>query len=164
MFLFLFFFSLDKFIIVGASLNLNNLKMLFPLFLNLLVSAYATASPQLLQTRQSTSCTTPNGPGFCGSTSNGCSGTFYAGYCPGASNIQCCVKSCSTPSGAGFCQYTSSTCSGSFISGYCPGASDYQVCSASSLRTCNKNLTNNQVLRRIWRTSRNWTSRNRSVR
>jgi len=86
-----------------------------------------------LETRQTTSCTTPNGAGYCGNTANGCSGgTFYAGFCPGASNIQCCVVPCSTPSGSGHCQYTTSTCSGSFVSGYCPGASNYQCCVGGS--------------------------------
>lgn len=88
-----------------------------------------------LETRQTTSCTTPNGAGYCGNTANGCSGgTFYAGFCPGASNIQCCVVPCSTPSGSGHCQYTTSTCSGSFVSGYCPGASNYQVSSQIPLK------------------------------
>ncbi|KAH7390405.1 glycoside hydrolase superfamily [Cadophora sp. MPI-SDFR-AT-0126] len=86
-----------------------------------------------LEIRQTTSCTTPNGAGYCDNTANGCTrGTFYAGFCPGASNIQCCVVPCSTPSGSGHCQYTTSTCSGSFISGYCPGASNYQCCVGSS--------------------------------
>lgn len=100
----------------------------------------ATASgitPPLIQSRQSTSCSTPNGPGFCGNTANGCSGTFYPGYCPGPSNIQCCVKPCSTPNGNGYCQYTSSSCSGKFTPGYCPGASDYQVSPLQKTGTIN---------------------------
>src|SRR4051794_4612505 len=104
--------------------------MQFSIFkLNLFMSAVlAGTTPSFLQSRQTTSCKTPNGPGYCGSTANGCSGgTFYAGFCPGASNIQCCVTPCSTPSGAGHCQYTTSTCSGSFFAGYCPGSSNYQV-------------------------------------
>jgi hypothetical protein len=91
----------------------------------LILSKVAASS---LVSRQTQSCTTPSGPGYCGNTANGCSGgTFYAGYCPGASDIQCCVVPCSTPSGSGDCQYTSNTCSGTFVSGYCPGASNYQV-------------------------------------
>lgn len=91
----------------------------------LVLGKVATSS---LVPRQTTSCTTPNGQGYCGNTANGCSGgTFYSGYCPGASNIQCCVTPCSTPSGSGDCQYTSNGCSGTFVSGYCPGASTYQV-------------------------------------
>jgi hypothetical protein len=97
------------------------------LILSLVAAAFA-APPSLLQTRQTTSCSTPNGLGFCGSTASGCSGSFYAGYCPGASDIQCCVTSCTTPSGSGNCLYTTESCSGTFSSGYCPGSSDYQVC------------------------------------
>lgn len=90
--------------------------------------ATASAVPPPLLARQTTSCSTPNGPGFCDSTSDGCSGTFYTGYCPGASDIQCCVTSCSAPNGNGHCLYTSESCSGSFLSGYCPGSSDYECC------------------------------------
>jgi hypothetical protein len=37
------------------------------------------------------SCSTPQGSGTCVSTSQ-CAGTSVAGYCPGPSDIQCCVN------------------------------------------------------------------------
>eukprot|EP00286_Rhodomonas_abbreviata_P000514 CAMPEP_0181287846 /NCGR_PEP_ID=MMETSP1101-20121128/7_1 /TAXON_ID=46948 /ORGANISM="Rhodomonas abbreviata, Strain Caron Lab Isolate" /LENGTH=288 /DNA_ID=CAMNT_0023391909 /DNA_START=12 /DNA_END=879 /DNA_ORIENTATION=- len=37
------------------------------------------------------SCTTPSGTGTCEETSK-CTGTTYSGYCPGSSDIQCCVE------------------------------------------------------------------------
>jgi len=38
-------------------------------------------------------CSVPGvGSGTCESTSSKCDGHFYAGHCPGPSNIQCCVK------------------------------------------------------------------------
>jgi len=80
-----------------------------------------------------TSCSTPSGTGFCESTSSSCSGgSFYAGYCPGASNIQCCVASCSASSGSGICEPTSNSCAGGYVSGLCPGPSDVECCVGSS--------------------------------
>lgn len=105
----------------------HQINMLIPIFILSVTSAGFAAPPPLLLIRQTTSCSTPNGPGFCGSTASACSGTFYAGYCPGASDIQCCVTSCTSPSGSGNCLYTTESCSGTFSSGYCPGSSDYQV-------------------------------------
>jgi len=76
-------------------------------------------------------CSTPSGSGACVSTSD-CSaggGTSYAGYCPGAADIQCCVggKSCNTPQGSGTC-IDSSICNGMAVSGYCPGSASIQCC------------------------------------
>lgn len=96
--------------------------------LNLFFAAGAlagVASPLI----QRTSCSTPDGSGTCVSTSS-CGGFSVAGYCPGASNIQCCIsKSCSTSSGSGTCLNTSKGCSGgSFVAGACPGSSDIECC------------------------------------
>lgn len=73
-------------------------------------------------------CTTPYGSGACVDTGD-CTGTHYAGYCPGAANIQCCVggSSCTTPSGSGTCVDTS-VCDGNPVPGYCPGSSSIQCC------------------------------------
>jgi hypothetical protein len=92
-----------------------------------------TISATALQKRATTSCTTPSGPGFCSTTSSPCTGgTYIAGHCPGASNIQCCVATCAPPSGAGVCEPNSQACSGSFYAGYCPGPSDVQCCAPKS--------------------------------
>lgn len=48
-------------------------------------------------------CNVPNqGSGYCRSIkNNGCSGgTFHAGFCPGSTDIKCCVKSAAAPSPA----------------------------------------------------------------
>jgi len=77
------------------------------------------------------SCSTPDGAGTCQYTQDCTSQGFnLAGYCPGASNIQCCVKkTCSTSSGNGMCMNTGDSCSGgSFIAGHCPGDSSIQCC------------------------------------
>jgi hypothetical protein len=70
-----------------------------------------------------------------------CGGTAYPGYCPGAADIQCCVKAgaataaaCSVPGlGSGSCVPTSQ-CSGTPYPGYCPGAADMQCCVARQQR------------------------------
>lgn len=75
-------------------------------------------------------CTTPNGSGTCIKTSSCTSQGFnMAGHCPGATNIQCCVKkTCSTSKGSGICVNTSDGCGGgSLVSGHCPGDSSIQV-------------------------------------
>ncbi|RPA78103.1 hypothetical protein BJ508DRAFT_416722 [Ascobolus immersus RN42] len=38
-------------------------------------------------------CSTPSGSGICRNTGKSCSGTYYSGYCPGPSDIKCCVTS-----------------------------------------------------------------------
>lgn len=70
-----------------------------------------------------------DGAGTCQQTSDCTTQGFnLAGYCPGSSSIQCCVKkSCSTSSGSGTCMNTGDSCSGSFISGACPGDSSIKV-------------------------------------
>lgn len=75
-----------------------------------------------------TRCATPNGSGACVDTTD-CTGTHYAGYCAGDSNIQCCVggSGCSTPSGSGTC-IDASVCDGIPVPGYCPGSSSVQCC------------------------------------
>lgn len=75
-------------------------------------------------------CSTPDGAGTCLATSSCTTGGFHvAGYCPGPTDIQCCVeKTCTTASGSGMCMNTQNTCSGSFVAGACPGPSDVQVC------------------------------------
>ncbi|KAG9236666.1 glycoside hydrolase family 25 protein [Amylocarpus encephaloides] len=94
--------------------------------------ATASAVPQELSKRATTSCTTPSGPGFCSTTSSPCTGgTYIAGHCPGASNIQCCVASCSPPSGKGVCEPTANACSGTYYAGFCPGPADIQCCAPS---------------------------------
>lgn len=82
------------------------------------------------------SCTTPSGSGTCLSTSTSCSGSFYAGYCPGNASIQCCVpkkaaESCSTPRGNGVCKNTAEGCTGAFIKGYCSGGTTNVCCVAN---------------------------------
>ena len=75
------------------------------------------------------SCSIDGESGTCQDTSD-CTTQGYneAGYCPGPSNIQCCVKkTCSTGSGSGICMNTGDTCSGSFVAGACPGDSTVQV-------------------------------------
>jgi hypothetical protein len=94
-----------------------------------------SSKPSQVQPRQSasTSCSTPSGPGFCENTSDSCSGgSFVAGYCPGASDIECCVASCSASTGSGFCEPTSNSCAGGFVSGLCPGPSDVECCVGST--------------------------------
>ena len=70
-----------------------------------------------------------DGDGTCQSTADCTSQGFnLANYCPGADDIQCCVKkACSTSSGSGICLNSSDTCGGSFVSGACPGDSSIQV-------------------------------------
>jgi len=84
------------------------------------------------------SCTVAGQAGLCLNTAD-CTGTSTAGYCPGASNIQCCTKasysiestSCSTPNGAGTCQDIA-TCAGTSYAGYCPGANNIRCCVAGA--------------------------------
>ena len=81
------------------------------------------------------SCTTPEGSGSCQKTSDCTSQGFnVANHCPGASDIQCCVKkTCDTPSGSGICQNKGDgACSGSYVAGHCPGDSSIQVPPTSS--------------------------------
>ena len=75
------------------------------------------------------SCSIDGESGTCQDTSD-CTTQGYneAGYCPGPTNVQCCVKkTCSTSSGSGICLNTANTCSGSFVAGACPGDSTVQV-------------------------------------
>lgn len=107
-----------------------------------------------------------SGSGFCESTSS-CGGFSVAGYCPGASNIQCCVsKTCSTPvrsstfryyissnvfsqSGSGTCKSTSS-CSGTSVAGYCPGSSSVQCCVPKAASTsCSTPVCNAEDSKRL---------------
>ena len=89
----------------------------------------ATATPNPLSLFERTTCTTPDGSGTCLSTSSCTTGGFHvAGYCPGPTDIQCCIeKTCTTSSGSGICMNTQNTCSGKFVAGACPGPSDIQV-------------------------------------
>ncbi|KAG2172795.1 hypothetical protein INT43_000142 [Umbelopsis isabellina] len=76
--------------------------------------------------------------GVCLTTSS-CSslgGKAYAGHCPGASNIQCCVSPKCGPAGSrkveGFCAGYDACQNmygydGDAYSGYCPGPSNYRV-------------------------------------
>ena len=77
------------------------------------------------------SCSTPEGAGSCQKTSDCTSQGFnIAGHCPGASDIQCCVKkTCDTPSGSGICQNKGDNAcgGGTFVTGHCPGDSSIQV-------------------------------------
>lgn len=70
-----------------------------------------------------------DGAGTCQSTADCTTQGFnLAGYCPGAANIQCCIKtSCSTSSGDGTCMNASDKCGGSFVGGACPGDSSIEV-------------------------------------
>lgn len=80
------------------------------------------------------SCTVSGVAGVCVSISAGCcnTGTKYSGYCPGSSDIECCIKpTCTTPYGSGTCQATSA-CSGTSYSGYCAGPSSMECCVGSS--------------------------------
>lgn len=85
------------------------------------------------QLEKRASCSTPDGSGTCEATTS-CTTFSVAGYCSGASNIQCCVqKSCSTGSGSGTCKSTSNGCSGgTFVGGACPGPSTVECCVPSS--------------------------------
>lgn len=75
----------------------------------------------------STGCSVNGVAGFC-IDSGCCSGTSTAGYCSGASNIQCCTQAkCTTPVGSGTCVSTSS-CKGTSYGGYCYGPSNIQCC------------------------------------
>ncbi|TVY24113.1 Counting factor 50 protein [Lachnellula hyalina] len=97
--------------------------------LGLATTTALSSAHSLIQKRATTSCTTPSGPGFCSSTSTACTGgTYVAGHCPGAADIQCCVATCSAPAGQGVCEPTSNTCAGTFVGGLCPGPSDVQCC------------------------------------
>jgi len=90
---------------------------------------------------------------------NGCSGgNFKAGFCPGSTDIRCCVKDVSPPPPAYTnCKapYSNSLCAsvskngcsgGSFKPGYCPGSTDIQCCVKSALppaqTSCNAPYSN----------------------
>lgn len=88
------------------------------------------------------SCTVPKvGRGKCQDSGWACTGgSYYSGYCSGASNIKCCVigsttttttttyPACKVPSvGSGKCMATTS-CKGTAYSGYCSGASNIKCC------------------------------------
>ena len=80
------------------------------------------------------SCSISGESGTCQKTSD-CATQGYnkAGYCPGAADIQCCVKkTCSTGSGSGICMNTENTCDGSFIAGACPDDSTVKVSQLTS--------------------------------
>lgn len=84
-------------------------------------------------------------PGDAGKTQGVCSytstcssmgGRSYAGYCPGAANIQCCISPQCGPVGPynikGFCAGTNACANmsgydGDSYTGACPGPSNYQV-------------------------------------
>ncbi|KAH6681540.1 putative GH family 25 lysozyme 4 [Halenospora varia] len=42
-------------------------------------------------------CSTPSGSGGCETTATSCGGSFLAGYCPGPSDVQCCVAGATPP-------------------------------------------------------------------
>lgn len=107
------------------------------------LAALASANPVLGP--RATSCSVDGvGTGTCKDTSSGCSGgQFYRNYCPGASNIRCCVaqtgvgEACTAGSaGAGTCAVKSSSgggCSGgTFHPGFCPGPTSTQCCVKSA--------------------------------
>ena len=90
------------------------------------------------------SCSIDGESGTCQDTSD-CTTQGYneAGYCPGPTNVQCCVKkTCSTSSGSGICLNTDNTCSGSFVAGACPGDSTVQVSPSRSLPSKSQNPAN----------------------
>jgi len=62
-----------------------------------------------------------------------CSGTPTPGFCPGASNIQCCTDASCGPVpgvGSGTCRQTAE-CSGTSFAGYCSGPADLQCCTGA---------------------------------
>jgi len=67
--------------------------------------------------------------GCCQDTSNSCPNQYFAGECPGPSNIQCCPEP--TPDCNGQCQDNSLPCSGSYVANECPGPSNVQCCTSS---------------------------------
>ena len=70
-----------------------------------------------------------DGDGTCQNTADCTTQGFnLAGYCPGPTDIQCCIKkTCNTGSSSGVCMNTSDKCGGSFVAGFCPGDSTIQV-------------------------------------
>lgn len=68
--------------------------------------------------------------GTCKATSAGCSGgTFHAGMCAGAANVQCCIVAAPACGAGGRCKATSAGCNGgTFKAGLCQGASNIQCC------------------------------------
>ncbi|KAH7099403.1 hypothetical protein BKA62DRAFT_311376 [Auriculariales sp. MPI-PUGE-AT-0066] len=95
------------------------------------VAALPTESSNVTEIAARASCSTPLGSGTCVKTSS-CTSTGFnvAGYCPGAANVQCCIKkTCKTSQGSGLCLNTGDGCSGgSFFSGACPGPSSVKCC------------------------------------
>lgn len=80
-----------------------------------------------------TTCSYQGMSGVCQSTSTSCAGGYYesAPICPGAANIQCCIKKpCSQNGITGHCADTKvASCSGSFSSAnLCPGDSSIECC------------------------------------
>lgn len=64
-----------------------------------------------------------------------CSGSLFAGFCPGPDNCECCVTdfpSCTVDGTTGKCQATSSSCSGTYFAGYCPGPANVECCVAGA--------------------------------
>jgi len=53
-------------------------------------------------------------------------------YCPGASNIQCCIASCNTGTAKGNCAWTGTSCGEAFVPNFCPGPDDVQCCPSAS--------------------------------
>lgn len=99
-------------------------------YLSVASTSLALVSAPLGERALGDSCSAPEGSGTCQKTSDCTSQGFnVAGHCPGASDIQCCIKkTCATPSGSGICQDKGdNACSGSYVSGYCPGASSIEV-------------------------------------
>jgi hypothetical protein len=106
-----------------------------------------------------TTCTTPIGAGICEITSSAKNGgTFVAGHCPGATDIQCLVPkggsatgvgdSCDPPQGKGTCQLTSTNANGgTFVPEFCPGAANVQclVPKSASGGTTTNTTTNTTV-------------------
>ncbi|PMD47166.1 hypothetical protein L207DRAFT_575963 [Hyaloscypha variabilis F] len=93
-------------------------------------AAFAATLDTALEPRDTT-CSTPYGIGTCILTSS-CAGTSVPNYCPGAADIECCVRTCKTPLGSGFCDDTSNACTGgAYVPNYCPGATNIQCCVAS---------------------------------
>ncbi|RUS27041.1 hypothetical protein BC938DRAFT_483784 [Jimgerdemannia flammicorona] len=93
------------------------------LFISLIISALVWASPA------SGYCIVNGVTGTCISTGD-CSnqgGSSFPGYCPGPTDIQCCLKNCLN---GGWCLDTRDckTDGGQSHPGYCPGPSNIQCC------------------------------------
>ncbi len=100
------------------------------LYLSAASTSFALVSAPLSERAIGDSCSAAEGSGTCQKTSACTSQGFnIAGHCPGASDIQCCIKkTCATPSGSGLClNKGDNACSGSYVPGYCPGASSIEV-------------------------------------